>query len=133
MDCSEELLLIERGLQSAPGLLSLEADFVGRRLHFDSQLTSAVALAGQITTLGFPAEVPLNVVSRPLSALPMLQPTTLVAGGLLALVGVVVLLRGAESHVAWWLAVASAVVSAEPAEVTTEPPTADTAVITPLG
>jgi Cd2+/Zn2+-exporting ATPase len=116
MDCSEELLLIERGLQSAPGLLSLEADFVGRRLHveFDSQLTSAVALAGQITTLGFPAEVPLNVVSRPLSALPMLQPTTLVAGGLLGLVGVVVLLRGAESHVAWWLAVASAVVSAWP-------------------
>ncbi|MBL8827704.1 MAG: cation-translocating P-type ATPase [Planctomycetaceae bacterium] len=114
MDCSEELALIERGLQNSPGLLSLQADFIGRRLHieFDSQLTSPVQIAGQITALGFPAEVPLAVVRRPLAALPMIQPATIVAGALLVAVASVAWFMGTDSPVAWWLAVLSAGVSA---------------------
>ncbi len=114
MDCSEELSLIERGLQNSPGLLSLQADFIGRRLHveFESQLTSPGTIASQITALGFPAEVPLAVVRRPVAALPMLQPATLIAGALLVLVAGVVIFAGVDSPVAWWLAVLSAGVSA---------------------
>ena len=112
MDCSEELVVIERGLESTAGLIALEADFVGRRVHveFDAAQVSAAAIAARIREIGFPAELRLRVIEPPRAAVASVRRSTILAGVLLAAALAGSWFASVE-RIAWWTAVGSAAIS----------------------
>ena len=93
MDCPQELKLIQKGLETLPGIDQLKPDYLGRelRIQYDSQQTDPERMGNKLAEIGFPPSgdsAEQTVRTTNWSALLRGSPTTLLAGVLWILAAV---------------------------------------------